>query len=197
MWKTLRTLIGSKRAGNNPTSIGADVFNDYFSGIGPRLNSTFPEDSTLTWSRPECIYRFHFNDVSEVDVLKYLSTLSDNSNVDVLGFDTKLLRHGADVLTCSLTELFNMSIQSNQLPADWKRARITPIYKGAGSRDDPGNYRPISIASHIPKALEKCVNSQLMAFLDDHDLLTCDQSAFRRGHSTATAAHKLFDDFVR
>lgn len=195
MWKTIRSLLNSKKA-NSSTSTGADDFNDYFSGIGTTLNSTFPESTSLSWSRPDCIYKFKFDSIPEENIFKYLSTLSDCSNNDVLGFDSKLLRYGAEVLTTSLTDLFNMSINSHQLPADWKRARVTPIYKGAGSTDDPGNFRPISIVSHIPKALEKCINKQLAAFFDEHNLLTGDQSAFRGGRSTATAALKLFDDLL-
>ena len=176
--------------------ISPDVFNDYFSDIGPRLNRTFPTENTVNWTRPKCMYSYEFNAILEDDVFKYLSDLSYDSNIDVLGFDSKLLRHGASVLTTSVTELFNMSITSHHMPADWKRARVTPIYKGTGSVDEPNNYRRISIVSHIPKVLEKMVNSQLIAYFDAFSLLTCDQSAFRRGHSTATAAHKLFDDML-
>ncbi len=142
------------------------------------------------------MYQFKFDCVSEDDVHKYLSSLSDDSNIDILGFDSKLLRCGADVLTASLTELFNVSIRTHCLPADWKRARVTPVYKGTGSMDDPSSFRPISIVSHIPKILERCINSQLSSYFDEHDLLSCDQSAFRKGHSTATAAHKLVDDLL-
>ena len=193
MWKTIRTLVSARKGGDCPP-MAPNVLNDYFANIGPRLNCTFPGEPVLNWSRPDCMYKFEIKTILEDDVFKYFSTLSAESNIDVLGFDTKLLTCGADVLTPSLTVLFNASISESYLPADWKRARVTPIYKGAGPQDDPGNYRPISIVSHIPKALEKCINSQLMAYLDKYELLTCDQSAFRSGHSTTTAAHKLFDD---
>ncbi len=188
-------MLDSRKSGDSPP-IEPDVLNDYFANIGPRINSTFPGEPVLNWTRPDCIYKFQLNSISEDDVLKYLSTLSADSSIDVLGFDTKLLRCGADVLTSSLTELFNASIKESHLPTDWKRARITPIYKGSGSNEDPSNYRPISIVSHIPKALEKCINSQMMSYFDEHSLLTCDQSAFRAGHSTTTSAHKLFDDLL-
>ncbi len=41
--------------------------------------------------------------------------------------------------------------------------------------------------------LNVCKNfqSQLMEFLLSHDFLTCDQSAFRKGHSTETALRKI------
>lgn len=62
--------------------------------------------------------------------------------------------------------------------------------------DDPGNYRPISVVAHISKILEKAVDLQLSSYLTEHELISCSQSAFRKGHSTATASHKLVDDIL-
>jgi len=194
-WKVIRSLIKSDGS-ETGIPVDPDAFNTYFSTVGSTLNQTFPNKTNPAWNDPECLYRFCFSDILEEEILKYLKSLSDTSNTDVLGFDSKLLLHGAEVLTASLTELFNGSISKSSLPTDWKRARVTPIYKGNGAKSEPGNYRPISVVSHIPKALEKCVNSQLTAYLNQHSLLSCDQSAFRQGHSTTTSAHKLLDDLM-
>lgn len=177
--------------------IQAEVFNDYFHSIGPKLNSKFDQiNDTFLWTQPESIYTFKFIDVTEESVLKELRSLPSESKIDVLGFDTKLLLAGAEVLAPSLCLLFNLSLQCKRLPADWKSARVTPVYKGKGSTDEPENYRPISIVSHIAKILEKSVNQQLNSYLAEHELLSCSQSAFRKDHSTVTAAHKLVDDIL-
>lgn len=119
-----------------------------------------------------------------------------HSNLDVLDFDAWLIRLGADVLVTSLTALFNLSIKCSRLPIALKQARVTPIYKGKGQPDEPGNYRPISVTPHIAKLLEKRIQPQLMSYLDQYSFITCNQSAFIRGHSTQTSAHKLFDDLL-
>lgn len=105
MWRTIRGLLDSNKSGESPP-IPPDVLNDYCSTIGPQLNSTFHGEPLLNWTRPESIHRFHFESILEENVLKYLSGLSTESSLDVLGFDTRLLNCGADVLTASLTELF-------------------------------------------------------------------------------------------
>ena len=194
-WKVIRSLI-KRNESETDIPVDPETFNTYFSTVGSTLNLTFPRQTNPAWNDPDCLYRFKFSVISEEEILKYLKSLSDTTNTDVLGFDSKLLLHGAEVLTASLTELFNNSLAKSSLPADWKRARVTPIYKGDGAKDEPGNYRPISVVSHIPKVLEKCVNSQLIAYLNQHSLLSCDQSAFRKGHSTTTSAHKLLDDLM-
>ena len=42
----------------------------------------------------------------------------------------------------------------------------------------------------------KCINHQLLQYFESHSSLRHDQSAFRKGHSTGTALHKLVDDLL-
>ena len=66
----------------------------------------------------------------------------------------KVLKACAAALSPSLNKLFNLSITQGQIPAEWKDAVITPLYKKA-SRTDPKNYRPVSLTSIICKLLKK------------------------------------------
>ncbi len=195
MWRTLRPLIRSKSS-NHTVPIEPNELNDFFTQIGPELHTKFPNDNELHWTQPTCIHDFNFTSFDEDHVLKDLYAMSPDSNLDLLGFDSRLIRIGADVLVASLTTLFNLSIKCARLPNDLKKARVTPIFKCKGERTDPGNYRPISVIPHIAKILEKCVQSQLMSYLLAHNLITCDQSAFLKGHSTQTSLHKMFDDLL-
>ena len=47
---------------------------------------------------------------------------------------------------------------------------ITPIYK-AGNQGDPGNYRPVSLTSHLTKVFEKIVRKNITKHIDDNNLL--------------------------
>ena len=55
-----------------------------------------------------------------------------------------------------LRYIFNQSLSYSILPDDWKSARVSPTYK-IGSKDDCGNYRPISISSVVSKIFERLV----------------------------------------
>ena len=134
-------------------------------------------------------------ELTEIDILQQLNQLPNKSKSDVLGFDARLLRISSEYICTALTYLFNQSIREGIFPADWKKARVTPIFKGKGDRNDAGNYRPISVISFVSKILEKCVQKQLLKYLINHEFITPDQSAYLKGHSTQTALHTVIDDW--
>jgi len=58
----------------------------------------------------------------------------------------KILKECALSLCYPLAMIFNKSMAEMKLPADWKQANITPLFKG-GVKTEPGNYRPVSLTS--------------------------------------------------
>ena len=73
-----------------------------------------------------------------------------------------------------------------------KIARVLPIFK-EGSREDPANYRPISIISVIAKLIEKLVALRLTKFVDKYFILNNSQFGFRSGHSTTHAITNIHE----
>ena len=78
---------------------------------------------------------------------------------------------------------FSASIQQGRIPADWKRATITPIFT-KGLCNDPTNYRPISLTSIICKVLERIIYSHIISHLECHNVLNNAQFGFRQRRST-------------
>jgi len=91
--------------------------------------------------------------------------------------------------------MFNQSIDTGIFPDEWKSARITPLFKKAGSRSDPSNYRPISIIPVVAKVFERIIYDQLYQYLNENDLLNRHQSGFRSLHSTVTALIEATDSW--
>ena len=100
----------------------------------------------------------------------------------------------APIIAPLLTHIFNLSLFSELLPQDWKLARITPIYKGKTDKDDPTNYRPLSVVSPIAKIIEKPVKIQLINYFVQHNLFSPSRSAYLKYHSTQTALHNFTDN---
>ena len=132
----------------------------------------------------------------EEDTLKLLQYLPSSNNIGVLGFDSLLLNLSSDVICSSLTVLFNMSLRTGHIPDDWKKARVTPIFKNKGSNTGSNNYCPISVIGHIPECFEKMVDMQSREYLLAHAFITQSQSAFMKLHSTQTSLHHVIDSFL-
>ena len=195
LWRSVKIILGDSKTSSVPVDVTSDEFNTYFSNIGTEINKSFT-DNTTYWRGPESIYNFIFKNVSEGEIYEYLLKLPDKSNNDILGFDSKLLRIAASVIRKPSAFMINISFNTGVVLSDWKKARICPIYKGKGSKTEKSNYRPISFLGHITKIFEKCAHGQLLSYLEQHDFISVDQSAFIKHHSTQTLLLKVVDNWL-
>ena len=91
--------------------------------------------------------------VNLVKMMKMMK-LPSETNVDILGYDSCILKLSSEIICSSLTILFNMSLYNGEIPNEWKKARVTPVYKNKGSKQDPNNFRPIFVIGHIQNYLK-------------------------------------------
>ena len=98
---------------------------------------------------------------------KILHSLKVNKATGRDKIPARLVRDAEVELAPSLTYLINKSITDGTVPALWKVARVTPLYK---SEDKllVGNCRPISVLPVLSKVL---VHTQVSAYLDRLGLL--------------------------
>ena len=89
----------------------------------------------------------------------------------------------------------SITITSAFIHHEWKSARITPLFKKAGNRSDPCNYRPILIIPVVVKVFERIVYDQLYHYRNENDLLSQHQSGFCLLHSTVTALIEATDNW--
>jgi hypothetical protein len=77
-------------------------------------------------------------------------------------------------------------MHQGRIPTAWKRANITPLYKGKGVKSLPSSYRPISLTCVACKILERIVVSQIQSYLLDNNLISEEQHGFLPGKSTVS-----------
>ena len=87
-------------------------------------------------------------------------------------------------------------MDTGTLPLDWKVANVVPIFK-KGDKDDPGNYRPVSLTSVPCKVIESIIRDQLMTHLQSCDLLANAQHGFRPGRSCSTQLQLAVEEWSR
>ena len=133
--------------------------------------------------------RFQFTQTNNDQVFSVLSK-SKATGLDQIS--ARLVRECADLISSSITNIFNPSLTLGTFPEDWKCAKVTPIFK-QGTRNEMNNYRPISVISVMAKTFERIIYNQLYAYMLEHDLLSEYQSGFRSLHSTVTALLEATD----
>ena len=91
--------------------------------------------------------------------------------------------------------LFNSFFDCYYTPDILKGAAIVPAYK-SGERNNPNNYRPISLAPILMKIPERIVCKQVVQFLTDNNFLDSTQHGFRERRSCLSALLNVYDDIV-
>ena len=120
--------------------------------------------------------------VSELGVMKLLWNIDSSKAAGPDLLPARILKEAAVELTPILTALFRQSYDSGLLPADWKKANVSAIYK-KGPKSDPKNYRPVSLTTLTCKIMEHIVCSHLSRHLSANSIITPLQHGFWRGYS--------------
>jgi len=170
----------------------AETFADQFSSVFTREKDT---DKVPDLPRSK-IPTIPDITVSKEGVTKLLQELNTSKAAGPDAVANKALKMAADNIAPILTVIFQQSLDSGELPADWKKANITPLYK-KGSRADPANYRPVSLTSVSCKMLEHIIDSHLMKHIEKNHILNGNQHAFRRGLSCESQLVMTMQDLTR
>ena len=141
------------------------------------------------------------NQVSGSDV-----ELSDDSDQELWITEELIFRHiGTDELGSSfikrlagslalpLMMLFRKSMETGEVPEQWREANVTAIFKKKGSRCKPGNYRPVSLTSQIGKIFERLIRDKIVSFLKENGELRDSQHGFRARRSCLTNLLEFLD----
>jgi len=128
---------------------------------------------------------------SDDAIIKPIRRLPRTASEGIDSINTRLLQLNLPITLPYMRHVFNTSIATNGFLSLWKKAIITPIYKGKGSQSEPGSYRPIAILPVISRVLEKLILKRVFTYMDKHSILADCQHAFRKNHSTETALSEV------
>ncbi|KAK4816228.1 hypothetical protein QYF61_013636 [Mycteria americana] len=101
------------------------------------------------------------------------------------GIHRRVLVEVVDVTAGPLSIIHQRSWESGQVPADRKLANIIPIHQ-KGTREDPGNYRPVSLTLVPGKIMEEILLGATERHLQDNATIRHSQHGFAKGKPCLT-----------
>ena len=208
-WKTINELTSRKSnktviyeiqyqgQKTNSQAEVSELLNTFFVEIGPSLSRNVANvDTTYEEFLCATTKEFIFEKTTTAHILSLLSKLCKSKATGLDKISAKLLKECPDLIAESLTLIFNQSLSTGIFPDEWKSARVTPLYKNSGKRNDPTNYRPISVIPVVAKVFERVVYDQLYHYLTENCIISPYQSGFRSLHSTVTALLEATDSWA-
>ena len=86
-------------------------------------------------------------------------------------------------------------LSTGKFPDRLKYAEIKPCFKD-GYKNDPSNYRPISLLTSFSKVFEKIILTRLNQHINDYNIIANEQFGFRSQSSTTIASYVLINEIL-
>jgi len=173
----------------------AKAFKEHFETCASKLAENIPdtgECEVLIEQQPE----WSFHKISRKELLDIIESIVPKASCGYDLLSNRMLKK-EKVRFCNLTlNLINETVVNRTFPDALKIAKVIPIFK-KGDKQNLNNYRPISLLPVLSKIVEKVLNKQITAKLNEFHIIDDNQYGFRTEHSTEDAVVKFVDHIER
>jgi hypothetical protein len=162
------------------TNIQANILNEQFkSAFTTEDTTTMPSKGQSPHpTMPEI-------KVNTNGVIKLLKCINLHKATGPDNIPAHFLNNLSEELSPFLSFFFQLSIDSGNIPVDWKQANVVPIFK-KGDKHSAVNYRPVSLTAICCKLLEHIITSKIRKHLSQNKILHDSQHGFRSKRSCET-----------
>jgi len=172
--------------------------------VDPQVMNDFMASTVCSPSQQELIHitgcdmedSFSFRTLVVPEVRRMLHSTKTNTATGHDQISGYLLKALASAIAPNVTKIFNASLAQGNFPEAWKKANVSAIWKGKGSKSDPANYRPISVLPVIARIFERACASQLSDYCDKRELIPARQFGFRAGSGCELALLSAVDHWM-
>lgn len=170
----------------------ANILNDYFASVYTTDSSDMPNLDDCSKSQGIAISDIRITPKAVENKLKELNP-SKAQGPDKI--PPKVLKELSKELSIPLCHIFNKSLECGKIPEEWKTAEITAIHK-KGSKNEPGNYRPVSLTCVLCKVLESIIRDAIVEHFTQYKLYANCQHGFRNKRSCISQLLEVIEDLT-
>ena len=158
----------------------SERFNEFFCSRGANLASKFDNSAPSSFSR---FLKRHVSPSTYLDVpnLMEITNVINYLNINkAVGYDSIspfFLRIASIILPPYIQVFIDCCFANGIFPKNATTTKIVPIFK-KGERDNPTNYRPISILTSFVKIFERIIYNSVITFLNKHKVILDTQYGF-------------------
>ena len=95
--------------------------------------------------------------ITQKGVEKLLTNLNPNKVTGPVCLSPRILKELSSQIAPILTKIFQMSLETGEIPDDWRTANVSPIFK-KGEKYNPANYSSVSMTCICSKPMEHISN---------------------------------------
>jgi len=167
----------------------ANLLNNYFCSTNYKDNGVMP-----CMDPPALSSKLDTVDPNYTATSRALRQLKTNSWSGPDGLPPIMFKKLASELAFPLS-LFQSSMSTGQIPAEWKTGTVSPIYK-SGIVCDVSYYRPISLTCIDCKVMERIIVQRMLIHLKANNIITRQQHGFLACRSTTSNLLDSLNDWT-
>ena len=175
------------------------MFGSHYARLGDKTSNTNPEFCTDWQRHVESFVRDCEASVTDAnfaaekayngcitfdEVKEVLGVMRNGKAAGTDGIPNELIKYGGDPMVHSLVALFNKVWMAEKNPSSWREGIVVNLFK-KGDREDPGNYRGITLLSCVGKLFCRILSNRLATELEKSGSLNEGQAGFRTQRSCA------------
>ena len=168
------------------------VWKEHFATLSTPKNEPSYDDDHFKFVNQEIEKWINLSDSSTftdtpinfTEVQKAVNKLKKNKACGYDNVSAEHVKYGGDMLIRTIVIVFNMIIDYEYIPINFRRGIQVPLFKGKNlSSTDTNNYRGITLLSTLSKIYELIIWGRLESWWKDNGIISQLQGACRKGQS--------------
>ena len=135
--------------------------------------------------------------ITQEEVSEVIKNKPADKSPGLSGITYSLLKHLPNPATELLTQITNAAFFLGIMPDQWRKSRVSLLYKNEGSSSNMKSYRPITLLECEYKIYSTILNRRLQSAMERWKLVPETQQGFRKNRHTLSAVQtftKLIND---